>query len=554
MSASTLGTNILEWSASIGLYIKNQLHLENEVSVIPLEDLSYGHFSTNFALRHPQPKEMAEKIAKLFENHPAITAQEVRGFVNFTLKPHVVRSGLQTMLRAGDKYGHPNLQTRVSVDHTDVNPTGLPHAGHARLAVTGDTICNFLEWCGCKVYREYILNDCGNQISALLKSVQARQAELQGHPFEIPKDGYHSEYLKEIAALTLKKQPEDLKQFVITTITNDIMVTLARIGVRFNHITSETELQASGKVAQAIESISQHTYHGKLPAPKSHVGHWNAEKILLLRNESMGDMALQKANGQWTYFASDIAFHKLRIDRGIALLVNVFGSDHHAHEPKLRHAITLLGNTPIQFAFCQMVSVIKNGKQYRMSKRAGNYLTIEDLISELGPEILRVAMLSRGLNSPLTIDVDLFTSMSKDNPYYYIQYAYTRTCSLLRHAESILINTNPAEVDLDALQEPEEINHAMILMRWPHQVQKCVSQLSNIHHLLSYARAISTSFHAWWCAGTTHQHKRFCIPDNLALAKARLALVYATQKLLETVMNILGVKLQDRMPKPHEEE
>jgi arginyl-tRNA synthetase len=541
-------TGLLALCDRIAQCIKDKLGIDQEVVVTPLEDLAYGHLTTNCALRDPNPEARAAQIVALFDGHPDLRARVAgKGFVNFRLTRECVWHELRELILDPEGYGRPNLGMSVSVDHTDVNPTGLPHAGHARLAVIGDTICNLLEWAGCKVYRDYILNDCGNQIDALMASVRARQDELAGNPLVLPEDGYRGEYIKEIALLVKDAKPADVRQFVLDTINNETMRTLGRLGVRFDQITSEQTLQTTGAVEDAVRSLEAYTYHGTLPPPRSHSGPWVAESMLLLRSgsEKLNDIPLRKNDGHWTYFAGDIAFHRMRLGRKVDLLINVFGADHHAHAPKLQRAVSLMGSTPLECIFCEMVSVMKDGKPLRMSKRAGNYLTCEDLIDQLGADVLRVAMLVRSMSQKLVIDVDLFNSMSKDNPYHYIQYAYARTCSLLKNGGS-LIGENLSTVDLSYLVEHEELEHAVVLMRWPYQVHRCCKQPSQVHHLLSYARTISQSFHAWWCSGTTHHLKRF-VTDDRSVSKARLALVYTTQIILRTIMSIIGIVPQERL-------
>lgn len=556
---------LCKWRAHI-TEILQKIHPNTDFKIDALEDCKHGHFTTKHAFRQPNPVEYAENLVAQFNATSAETKASVagRGFVNFQLSHTQLTQELGELLTAQSGYGKPYATGKISVDHTDVNPTGLAHVGHARLATAGDSLYRFLSWCGYQVSREYLLNDCGHQVDMLIESVRARIAEICGQPCTIPADGYHSPYLREVAQKALDGGVSDdkLRGFVLETTTCDVMRDLGQMGVEFDQIVSEQWLQDSGRVERAVGALGDNVYTGTLPKPKSHTGTWNPQPLTLLRMKDGGvgdangadtvastddaaeDVAVRKSNGAWTYFAGDIAFHKLRIDSGADQLINVFGADHHAHGPKLVRAVKLLSGknpVPLQFLWVQMVSLKRDGKQLRMSKRAGDYVTLADLVDWLGADVVRVAMLSRNLNSPLEIDIDLLQTMSSDNPYYYMQYAYARTCSVQRMASADL-DDDYCDADLSLLTEGAELNHIATLLRWPVQAERIAANVSNIQHLVSYARAVSESFHAWWCDGSTHQSRRFVVADNPRLTRARLALVRATQVVLEVVMSLIGIK------------
>ena len=526
-------------------------------TTVDLVDSSHGHLSTSIALKQDNPKEFAErlvqKLQEIFSNLDLEINIAPSGFINFIVQKHLLIAGLKEIIIMQEDYGKPMLKAKISIDHTDVNPTGMPHAGHARLAVIGDVVCRFLLWCGGNVHRDYLLNDCGNQINALLESVKVRIAQLNGDVnIIIPKDGYHGDYLIKVAqdAINQKISDQNLLEFALNSLNDTIMSDLSALNVHFDLITAESDLQRHD-MDNVIKLLSKEIYYGKLPKPKSHEGEWDPQDTLLLRRyanqQTEEDIPLRKNNGDWTYFAGDTAFHLRRINRGASWLINVFGSDHENQAPKLQRCLDVIcpdQNRPIlSFVWCQIVSLVKDGNQIKMSKRAGNYLTLKDLLNELQPDILRVAMLTRSSNSPLTIDVNLFQSMSEDNPYYYLQYAYARTCSVIRMAEKLYpdILLDHCIANLDLLDSKEELEHIYKLLRWPTQVERLLSNISTIHQLLIYARMIANSFHVLWSSGSAHQTKKFILPDNLEISRARLALVYATQQTLHSIFNIVGI-------------
>jgi len=510
---------------------------------------NFGHLSTNFALKQPNPREYAKQILDAITLPEGISATiDGPGFVNFHLANEIFIKCLVEILRIKHNYGTLDLNCKISVDHTDPNPTGAVHIGHGRLAVIGDTICRFLSWCGGDVSREYLLNDSGNQIDLLVQSIETRIAQKSGQDVQMPANGYHGEYINEWAEEVMKQKPENLREFALNLSLQEAIRDLKRINVEFDNIHSEREMQQT-EVQSAVDQLKDNIYIGVLPPPKGYDGEWDTKEITLLRKhdgkDSEEDIPIKKHNGNWTYTAGDIAFHKRRIDANAKWLIDVFGSDHHGHGPRLQRVVHLLNPTvKLDIVFCQIVNLTEHGVHVRMSKRAGKFLSLSEALEKIHPDVFRVSILTKNSDSPLTIDMDILQSSSvTNNPYYYLQYTYVRTRSVLSKSEGIEF----ANADLTLLKEQEEINHISTLLQWPLYVKSIRNNLSNIHYLLSYARKICESFNIWWHAGSSYQIKKIIIPDNKELSKARLSLIYATQIILEIIFSIIGIKPLDSL-------
>jgi arginyl-tRNA synthetase len=511
----------------------------------------HGDFATNVALqlaRHVgrKPREVAEAILKAMPTTGEVVRSEVAGpgFINFTLASGARFAVVDAILSAGSAFGRTERAQgrKIMVEFVSANPTGPLHVGHGRQAALGDAISTLLEWQGWRVTREFYYNDAGNQIANLALSVQARVRQDHGEAVEMPADGYLGDYIREIAreyvaahfADAAGNDLEQIRRFAVDYLRKEQDLDLIAFGVKFDSYFLESSLYTDGKVDEAVELLGK-------------AGHaYEKDGALWLRTTDFGDdkdRVMRKSDGTYTYFVPDVAYHLDKFRRGFGRVVNVQGADHHSTVTRVRAGLQALETGSIEkgypdYVLHQMVTVMRGGEEVKISKRAGAYVTVRDLIDEVGRDGVRYFFLMRRVDSHLVFDVDLAKSQSDENPVYYVQYAHARVCSVLREWGG-----DPAELagaDLDLLTSPHEAALAQKLAEFPELVARAAAEFSP-HLVTHYLHDdVAARLHTYYNA------ERFLVEDA-ELKRARLALVAATRQVLANGLAILGVSAPERM-------
>jgi len=518
-------------------------------------DPAFGDWATNLAMTLAKalgrkPREIAEAlIAALDMPSVGIVSAEIAGpgFVNIRLDPGFQARGLLQILDAPEQWGHLDLgqQQRVCVEFVSANPTGPLHVGHGRQAALGDAISTLLEWTGWNVDREFYYNDAGAQIANLAKSTQARVRELAGAPLEIPEGGYHGDYIREIAERYVQQHPEDqngddldaLRQFAVAALRHEQDLDLQAFGVKFDTYYLESSLYTDGRVDRTVEALkaSGHTFE--------------EDGALFLRTTTFGDdkdRVMKKSaakGGDYTYFVPDVAYHVTKWERGYARAINVQGADHHSTTTRVRAGLQALGIGIPQgypdYVLHQMVTVMKGGEEVKISKRAGAYVTVRDLIDEVGRDAVRYFYLMRKGDSQLVFDVDLARSQSEENPVYYIQMAHARMCGIFRVGEIDATTVTGADADLGVLSEPAEQELVRQLLDFPAMVKGAAENLEP-HRIAGWLLETARAAHTWY-------HKHHVLGEPEAITRARLVLARASQLGIAAGLRILGLSAPERM-------
>jgi arginyl-tRNA synthetase len=510
----------------------------------------HGDFSTNVALQlakrlGKKPREAAEAITRALPptSEIARTAIAGPGFINFTLSGDTRFGVVKTILAAAGRYGRDEAGAgrRILVEFVSANPTGPLHVGHGRQAALGDAISALFEWRGWAVTREFYYNDAGAQIENLALSVQARIKEARGERVEMPKDGYLGDYIRDIARDYVARHFGDaagddierIRRFAVDYLRNEQDIDLRAFGVKFDSFFLESSLYTDGKVEETVELLRK----------GGHV--YEADGAVWLRTEDFGDdknRVMRKSDGTYTYFVPDVAYHLTKFRRGFAEAVNVQGADHHSTVTRVRAGLQALElgiprGYP-QYVLHQMVTVERGGEEVKISKRAGSYVTVRDLIDEVGRDAVRYFFLMRRADSQLTFDVDLAKRQTDDNPVYYVQYAHARVCSVLREWGGDPASLAGAE--LAPLGSPHEVALALKLAEFPEVVARACGEFSP--HLVTYYLHddVAARLHTYYNA------ERFLVDDE-DLKRARLALVAATRQVLANGLALLGVSAPERM-------
>ena len=460
----------------------------------------------------------------------------------------------------------------VNVEYVSANPTGPLHIGHGRIAIVGDIIANLLDAVGFKVTREYYINDMGAQVDVLARSVYRRYVEACGQSVaNFPEEGYPGDYLIPIAhALKdrdgqawLDKSADQwmpiFKDFAIQEMMADIRASLKRIGIHLDVFSSEKSVCERGLFEKAKDILSEKdlVLRGTLPPPKGKkADDWKPVELLLFKASLMGepqDAALQKPDGSLTYFGGDVAYHQDKLSRDFDRLINIWGADHAAQVGRLRSAVNVLSGhrVDLSFVLCQMVHVLKDGEPLKMSKRAGNYVCLDDVVTDVGADVLRFIMVTRETNAQLTFDVDTVTKTSTDNPVFYVHYAYARSHSVLRAAQEMfgqdfVARDSALKADLFLLtSEPEQ---ALIqkMAFWPDCVEGAAQTLQP-HRIATFLINLAGDFHKLWSQGHHHTTLRFLEKDAPAVSSGPVALIIALQDVLKAGFDILGIDVRERL-------
>jgi arginyl-tRNA synthetase len=510
----------------------------------------HGDFTTNVALQMAKrvgrkPRDVAEAIVAALAPASGIERAEIAGpgFVNFTLSKASRFGVVAYALRLGATFGRGEAggERRIMVEFVSANPTGPLHVGHGRQAALGDAISTLLEWQGWRVTREFYYNDAGNQIANLARSVQVRIQEAHGDKVEMPKDGYHGDYIREIAREytathfgdAAGANLEQIREFAVAYLRNEQDIDLNAFGVKFDNYFLESSLYTEGKVEEAVRLLTA-------------AGHaYEFEGALWLRTTAFGDdkdRVMRKSDGTYTYFVPDVAYHLDKFRRGFGNVVNVQGADHHSTVTRVRAGLQALGlDVPPgypDYVLHQMVTVMKSGEEMKISKRAGSYVTVRDLIDEVGRDGVRYFFLMRRVDSHLVFDIDLAKSQSDENPVYYVQYAHARLCSVLREWGGDVESLRAA--DLEALESSYEVALAQKLAQFPELLARAAAEFAP-HLVTHYLHDdVAARLHTYYNA------ERFLVDDE-RVKHARLALVAATRQVLANGLAVLGVSAPERM-------
>ncbi|MFO7860241.1 MAG: arginine--tRNA ligase [Desulfosalsimonas sp.] len=517
---------------------------------------AHGDLATNFAMAGAAAQKMApRKIAEAVVDHITdpdglIEKTEIAGpgFINFFIRPSAWLSVIHEIHQQDMAYGAEDLGDgqKVQVEFVSANPTGPLHIGHGRGAVVGDSIAGLLDFCGYRVEREYYINDAGRQILTLGRSVYLRCCQLAGQNVEFPEDAYQGDYIKDIARSVLAekgqnlfdmprdKAEEELSGLAAEQILAGIRQDLKNLGVCFDRWYSEQTLYDTGKVAAAIAFLKQkeliYEHEGALWFCATEFGD---EK----------DRVVVRQNGQTTYFASDIAYHLEKYERGYDRVVDVWGADHHGYVPRLTAAISAMGRQSSQFTviLTQLVNLLRKGRPVSMSTRAGQFVTLSDVVSEVGRDAARFIFLTRHHESPLDFDLEVAKAKTNDNPVYYVQYVHARISSICKKAadENPDVQKNPEPADLQRLSEAEEIALIKKMGKYP-EVISGAAALMEPHRIAYYLMDLAALFHAYY-------NKHRVLTDDTQLSTARLNLVVAVQKVIRNGLKLLGVSTPEIM-------
>ncbi|WP_059048674.1 arginine--tRNA ligase [Paenibacillus senegalimassiliensis] len=530
----------------------------DEIPAIVLEvpkDKAHGDFATNAAMQlsriaKKNPRQIAEDIlAHLNHEKAGIEKAEIAGpgFINFTLGKSYLYPILLQVYREGENYGRTNQGKghKVQVEFVSANPTGSLHLGHARGAAVGDALCNVLDFAGYEVTREYYINDAGNQINNMCKSIEARYLQELGQDVPMPEDGYHGEDIKGFAKELVAEQGDKLvnmndeerttflRQFGLEKELNKIKRDLGRFRVGFDVWFSESSLYADGQVEASLAELRDKGQTYELDGAT-----W-------LKTTEYGDdkdRVLVKNDGTYTYLTPDIAYHRNKYDRGFDRLINIWGADHHGYIPRVKAAMTAIGKDPekLTVLIAQMVSLFQDGEKVKMSKRTGKAVTMVDLMDEVGVDPIRYFFTMRSMDSHLDFDMDLAISTSNDNPVFYVQYAHARICSIFRQAEEQGIVIPSAEdVDLSKLTAEHEYDLLLKIGELPEEISLAADNYAP-HRLVRYVYELAAQLHSYYRAERV-------ITEDAEQTAARLVLLGGVRVALVNVLALIGVTAPEKM-------
>ncbi|HEX8945822.1 MAG TPA: arginine--tRNA ligase [Gemmatimonadaceae bacterium] len=515
-------------------------------------DPSFGDWATNLAmtLAKPlgrKPRELAQAIVERLDYARAgISSAEIAGpgFINFRVSGDVFAEGLRALIAAADQYGHSNVGQAcpVNVEFVSANPTGPLHVGHGRQAALGDAICSLLAATGWRVTREFYYNDGGVQILNLALSVQARVRQFGGQAVELPEGGYHGEYIRDLAQRYIDEHSSDpnaddvdaLRRFAVRELRKEQDRDLQAFGVHFDVYFLESSLYSDGRVDDTVRRLID-------------AGHaYEKDGALWLKTTDFGDdkdRVMRKSDGTYTYFVPDVAYHVTKWERGFKRSINVQGADHHSTVTRVRVGLQALDigipeGYP-EYVLHQMVTVMRGGEEVKISKRAGSYVTVRDLIDEVGRDAVRYFFLMRKGDSQLVFDVDVARSQSDENPVYYIQMAHARLSGIFRVGELDPASVTGADVDLSILSLPEEQELMKALLDYPALIAGAAQALEP-HRVATYLHDTAGKIHLWY-------HKAHVLNEPEPIMRARLVLARASQLVLKNGLELLGITAPERM-------
>ena len=540
------------------------------VTVEPPRDASHGDLATNAAmvLAKPagmNPRALAEALVAALRTKPGIAAAEVAGpgFINLKLADSVWHAQINAMLGAGSDYGRSTVgqAKRINVEYVSANPTGPMHMGHCRGAVVGDALAGLLEYAGWDVTKEYYINDAGGQVDTLARSAHLRYREALGETIEIPEGFYPGDYLVPVGQAlaaefgdTHVNAPEAdwlalFRTRTVALMMERIRADLALLGIEQSVFFSEASLGT--KVQDALDTLKSKglIYEGVLEKPKGDAADdWEARPQTLFRSTDFGDdqdRAMQKSNGNWTYFAGDVAYHWDKLTRGYDALVNIFGADHAGYVKRMTAAVKALsdGRVPLDIKIVNLVKLLRAGEPVKMSKRAGTFVTLGEVVEEVGKDVVRFVMLTKRPESMMDFDFAKVVEQSRDNPVFYVQYAHARIASLGRKVlEAGMALPEPDLTLLDA----DELNVVKMAANFPRIVEQA-ADAREPHRIAFYLGDLAAAFHSQWNAGNDDATRRFVLADRPDLTAARLAMARAVGQVIRNGLAVIGVAAAEEL-------
>ncbi len=553
------------------LNLENLENLNNVNLEIPPEHFDFD-LSTNVSLvlakgNKINPNSLANSIKDLLLkkiNHFEIIEVAGPGFLNIKLSKEGIANNIYDILENRDSYGSKKSNKTYNIEFVSANPTGPMHVGHCRGAIFGDVLSNLLSFNGNQVVKEYYINDYGNQIKNFVESVYLRIREIKfQEKFPVKENLYPGEYIKEIANNIIKNNNEikvdnfdnsfeELKKLSLDGSMSLIKRDLKQLGISHDIFFSETEIVKKNLVNKAINKLKNKNFveEGFLDPPKGEsFKNWKKAKRLIFKSSKFGDdtdRALQKNDGSWTYFANDVAYHSDKIDRKFNKLINILGADHTGYIKRISAAVSALSNFQVSLncKVCQLVKLYKNGKPFKMSKRAGDFISVQDLLNEVNKDAIRFMMLSRSNDVELDFDFEKVKEKTKDNPVYYVQYAYARINSIIRIINKNLDDKITINKKSFSLNEFEE-KILRKIFEWP-KIVESASLKYEPHKIPFYLYELSTLFHAYWSKGNENNEFRFVENGGLKREES-LAFLHLIAIVIKNGMNILGVSLPEKM-------
>ena len=550
----------------------------SNITVEPPKDSRHGDMSTNAAMVlsksvEVKPRELAQIISEALSPKEIISSVDIAGpgFINITLSNFSWHGLLSTVLMSGVNFGKSGMGSsqKVNVEFVSANPTGPLHVGHTRGAVFGDALANLLAYSGYDVTREYYINDGGSQVDVLARSIFLRYQEAFGKEVVFQEGTYPGDYLIPIAKALKEKvgdlylnKPEDnwlpeLRNFAVEAMMNLIRSDLDLLGIEMDTFFSEKSLYGSGKIEAALDRLRDNglIYKGVLEPPKGKkTDDWEPREQTLFKSTEHGDdvdRPVLKSDGSWTYFAPDIAYHFDKISRGFDILIDVFGADHGGYVKRMKAAVSALssGEVPLDIKLCQLVKLYQNGEPFKMSKRAGNFVMLRDLVEQVGPDVTRFVMLTRKNDAALDFDFQKVLEQSRENPVFYVQYAHARIKSVIRKAEALNVDTSDyalSEANLSSLTHASELSLIKKLAEWP-RIVELSARLYEPHRLAFYLFDLSSELHSHWGKGGENPHLRFLQSDDMTITKSKIALARAVSIVISSGLAILGVQPAEKM-------
>ena len=550
----------------------------SNITVEPPKDSRHGDMSTNAAMVlsksvEVKPRELAQIISEALSPKEIIASVDIAGpgFINITLSNFSWHGLLSAVLMSGVNFGKSGMGSsqKVNVEFVSANPTGPLHVGHTRGAVFGDALANLLAYSGYDVTREYYINDGGSQVDVLARSIFLRYQEAFGKEVVFEEGTYPGDYLIPIAKALKEKvgdlylnKPEDnwlpeLRNFAVEAMMNLIRSDLDLLGIEMDTFFSEKSLYGSGKIEAALDRLRDNglIYKGVLEPPKGKkTDDWEPREQTLFKSTEHGDdvdRPVLKSDGSWTYFAPDIAYHFDKISRGFDILIDVFGADHGGYVKRMKAAVSALssGKVPLDIKLCQLVKLYQNGEPFKMSKRAGNFVMLRDLVENVGPDVTRFVMLTRKNDAALDFDFQKVLEQSRENPVFYVQYAHARIKSVIRKAEALNVDTSDyalSEANLSSLTHASELSLIKKLAEWP-RIVELSARLYEPHRLAFYLFDLSSELHSHWGKGGENPHLRFLQSDDMTITKSKIALARAVSIVISSGLAILGVQPAEKM-------
>lgn len=575
---SVVETVLSDLSASGAL--PDSLDLSN-VAVEPPRDASHGDIATNAAMvlakqARMKPRDIAEAMVAGLSAASGVAKVDVAGpgFINMTLEDSFWQSRVRDVLEAGTDYGSSDAGNgeKVNVEYVSANPTGPMHVGHVRGAVFGDALSSLLAKVGYDVTKEYYINDAGSQIDTLSRSSHLRYQEACGRDIgTIPEGFYPGDYLVPVGVMLKEKYGEkfldadegewlalfkvDASNAMMDLIREDLKV----LGIEHDVFFSESKMHTDGSIDAAVKALDAlgHLYEGVLEPPKGKLpDDWEARPQTLFKATEFGDdvdRALKKSDGSYTYFGADIAYHFNKYERGFGHQINIWGADHGGYVKRMKAAVTAMsgGKADLDVRLCQLVKLFRDGEPVKMSKRSGNFVTLREVVDEVGKDVTRFIMLTRKNDAPLDFDFAKVMEQSKDNPVFYVQYAHARVHSVMKRAveafEGLQISdANLAKADISLLTDPSEIAIMRALAQWPRMVEGA-AEAHEPHRISFFLYDLASEFHTFWNKGNDDVSLRFIIEGDKAITSARLALIRAVALVVASGLEILGVTPVEEM-------